>query len=184
MKLSALAFSALSVAPAYAYPSYLTTRRQLGSGSSTSAGTSTTGGSQTEWQAPGAGDARGPCPGLNTLANHNYLPHDGKGITLPILTAAMKEGYNINSLDARILFSQAVRINVNYPAANDFDLENLGREGVLEHDYSLSQTDRYFNNPLPFNQTVWDETSTYFPDDVITVQQLANARMGRLKTSQ
>ncbi|KAK2606433.1 hypothetical protein QQS21_003126 [Conoideocrella luteorostrata] len=25
----------------------------------------------------GAGDQRGPCPGLNALANHGYLPHDG-----------------------------------------------------------------------------------------------------------
>jgi hypothetical protein len=24
-----------------------------------------------------AGDQRGPCPGLNALANHNYLPHHG-----------------------------------------------------------------------------------------------------------
>ncbi|KJZ75261.1 hypothetical protein HIM_05455 [Hirsutella minnesotensis 3608] len=24
-----------------------------------------------------AGDQRGPCPGLNALANHNYIPHDG-----------------------------------------------------------------------------------------------------------
>ncbi|KAK3117722.1 hypothetical protein LTR53_000651 [Teratosphaeriaceae sp. CCFEE 6253] len=26
---------------------------------------------------PGSGDARGECPGLNALANHNYLPHNG-----------------------------------------------------------------------------------------------------------
>lgn len=26
---------------------------------------------------PSAEDLRGPCPGLNALANHNYLPHDG-----------------------------------------------------------------------------------------------------------
>ena len=26
---------------------------------------------------PSASDLRGPCPGLNALANHNYLPHDG-----------------------------------------------------------------------------------------------------------
>ena len=26
---------------------------------------------------PGHDDLRGPCPGLNALANHNYLPHDG-----------------------------------------------------------------------------------------------------------
>ncbi|KAI9658792.1 MAG: hypothetical protein M1821_002352 [Bathelium mastoideum] len=27
--------------------------------------------------APGATDQRGECPGLNAMANHNYLPHDG-----------------------------------------------------------------------------------------------------------
>lgn len=27
--------------------------------------------------APGKGDFRGPCPGLNTAANHGYLPHNG-----------------------------------------------------------------------------------------------------------
>ena len=27
--------------------------------------------------APGPGDARGQCPGLNALANHGYLPHNG-----------------------------------------------------------------------------------------------------------
>lgn len=30
-----------------------------------------------EWQAPGPNDQRGPCPGLNAAANHNYLPRDG-----------------------------------------------------------------------------------------------------------
>lgn len=27
--------------------------------------------------APGEGDQRGPCPGLNAMANHNYIPHNG-----------------------------------------------------------------------------------------------------------
>ncbi|KAJ6476002.1 putative oxidase [Mycena vitilis] len=26
---------------------------------------------------PGDGDLRGPCPGLNAMANHNYIPHNG-----------------------------------------------------------------------------------------------------------
>ncbi|KAG6985309.1 hypothetical protein G7Y79_00116g101790 [Physcia stellaris] len=29
------------------------------------------------WVAPKSGDQRGPCPGLNALANHGYLPHNG-----------------------------------------------------------------------------------------------------------
>lgn len=27
--------------------------------------------------APGNGDLRGPCPGLNAMANHGYIPHNG-----------------------------------------------------------------------------------------------------------
>lgn len=30
-----------------------------------------------EFQEPGPGDSRGPCPGLNLLANYGYLPRDG-----------------------------------------------------------------------------------------------------------
>jgi hypothetical protein len=29
------------------------------------------------FQPPGAGDFRGPCPGLNALANHKFIPHNG-----------------------------------------------------------------------------------------------------------
>ncbi|KAL0061585.1 hypothetical protein AAF712_011612 [Marasmius tenuissimus] len=34
-------------------------------------------GGQHKFIPPGHGDIRGPCPGLNALANHNYLPHNG-----------------------------------------------------------------------------------------------------------
>lgn len=30
-----------------------------------------------KWVAPGPKDIRGPCPGLNALANHGYFPHSG-----------------------------------------------------------------------------------------------------------
>ena len=30
--------------------------------------------------APGANDIRGPCPGLNAAANHNFLAHDGESL--------------------------------------------------------------------------------------------------------
>jgi hypothetical protein len=80
--------------------------------------------------------ARGPCPGLNTLANHGYLPPNGREITLDILASAMIEGFNIARSDAILLFSQAVRTNPQ-PFARTFDLDTLGREGVLEHDFSL-----------------------------------------------
>lgn len=119
---------------------------------------------------------------MNTLANHGYLPHDGRRITRDILADAMLEGFNIAKSDAIILFSQAVRTNPE-PFARTFDLDTLGREGVLEHDFSLSRSDRFFANPLPFNETVWAETASFFTTPEITIQQLADARMARLETS-
>lgn len=47
-----------------------------------------------------------------------------------------------------------------------------------------SRSDAYFADPKPFNKTVWAESSRYFPDDMITVEQAAKARMARLATSE
>lgn len=37
-----------------------------------------------------AGDARGPCPGLNALANHGYIPHNGVGTAMDFLTGTLE----------------------------------------------------------------------------------------------
>ena len=45
---------------------------------------------------PGNGDQRGPCPGLNALANHNYLPHNGVGTITDFIestTSVEKRGH-------------------------------------------------------------------------------------------
>lgn len=44
--------------------------------------------------APGAGDYRGPCPGLNTAANHGYLPHNGVATFAQYVQAQM-DLYNV-----------------------------------------------------------------------------------------
>ncbi len=46
------------------------------------------------WIAPGAGDQRGPCPGLNALANHGYLPHNGIA-DIPTIISAVNTGESI-----------------------------------------------------------------------------------------
>jgi len=40
-----------------------------------------------------AGDLRGPCPGLNALANHNYLPHNGWASLTQFVEATNKGMY-------------------------------------------------------------------------------------------
>jgi hypothetical protein len=81
--------------------------------------------------------ARGPCPGLNTLANHGYIPRDGKNIDLKKLAAGMLSGYNIEYSDALLLWTQAIRTSPKYPRTVSFDLADLGRHNILEHDISL-----------------------------------------------
>jgi hypothetical protein len=46
-----------------------------------------------------------------------------------------------------------------------------------------SRQDRYFGDPLPFNATIWHESLAYLKGDLITVDTLAQARMGRLNNS-
>lgn len=45
--------------------------------------------------APGPNDIRGPCPGLNTAANHNFLAHDGI-TTFDELVDAQQNLYNVD----------------------------------------------------------------------------------------
>jgi hypothetical protein len=95
----------------------------------------------------------------------------------------MLDGYNIEYSDALLLWTQAIRTSPKYPRTVSFDLADLGRHNILEHDISLSRSDDFFADPNPFNATVWAESLTYFPEDMITVEQVAKARMGRLATS-
>ena len=44
------------------------------------------------WVAPGPNDLRGPCPGLNALANHGYFPHSGV-VPLAVGASATEQVY-------------------------------------------------------------------------------------------
>ncbi|KAF5354419.1 hypothetical protein D9758_010764 [Tetrapyrgos nigripes] len=58
------------------------------SGSSSSASPGVIDWKAHQWKAPGPNDLRGPCPGLNTLANHGFLPRDGRNINMPVILEA------------------------------------------------------------------------------------------------
>ncbi|CAG8581726.1 9588_t:CDS:2, partial [Dentiscutata heterogama] len=51
-----------------------------------------------EWQAPKEGDVRSPCPALNAMANHGYLPRDGKNITPRQLFESLQKVFNEDAL--------------------------------------------------------------------------------------
>ncbi|KAF2102003.1 Cloroperoxidase [Rhizodiscina lignyota] len=134
------------------------------------------------WHSPGPNDARAPCPMLNTLANHGFLPHSGKSITERDTVNALYTALNINQTLGQFLFQKAMTTNPT-PNATTFDLDDLDRHDILEHDASLSRGDFYFGDDHTFNQTIFDETRSYWTEPIIDVQMAANARLARVHTS-
>ncbi|KAF8876876.1 heme-thiolate peroxidase [Gymnopilus junonius] len=58
------------------------------------------------------GDQRGPCPALNTLASHGYLPRNGVATPAQIVTA-VQEGLNLENSFARFLTYSTFLVNGN-----------------------------------------------------------------------
>jgi hypothetical protein len=73
---------------------------------------------------------------LNTLANHGFLPHNGQNITKDDTLNALYDALNINKTLGEFLFNFALTTNPK-PNATTFDLDNLSRHNILEHDASL-----------------------------------------------
>ncbi|OTB00448.1 hypothetical protein M426DRAFT_324312 [Hypoxylon sp. CI-4A] len=130
------------------------------------------------WKAPGPNDFRGPCPMLNTLANHGFLPHDGRNITKDTVVNAMSSALNFESSLGEILFDQGVVANPE-PNATFFTLDQLNVHGVLEHDASLSRSDAFFGNNHVFNQTIFDESRAYWTGPILDANMLANSKVAR-----
>ncbi|KAK0475485.1 Chloroperoxidase [Armillaria novae-zelandiae] len=105
-----------------------------------------------EWRAPRASDLRGPCPGLNTLANHGFLPRDGKNINIKMVLEAGLEGFNIDSI-LLILAAKVGLLTTNAP--DSFTLDDLKLHGTIEHDASLSRSDFLLGDNVHFNETIY-----------------------------
>ncbi|OTA74612.1 hypothetical protein M434DRAFT_88515 [Hypoxylon sp. CO27-5] len=134
------------------------------------------------WKAPGPNDFRGPCPMLNTLANHGFLPHDGRNITKETTVNAMASALNFNTSLATLMFQMAVVVNPE-PNATFFTLDQLNVHNILEHDASLSRSDAFFGNNHVFNETIFNETKVYWTGPVLDRNMLANGKVARQLSS-
>ena len=140
----------------------------------------------TNWAPPGPGDERGPCPALNSLANHHILPHDGKNLTVPLLVNVMGEVFNL-SPELATTIGQLALATAPDPSAGSLDLPDLDKHNAFEHDASLSRVDFAFSGipgDAKFNSTLFDEFLSFFDGmDYITIPAAAAARYNRVKSS-
>jgi hypothetical protein len=71
---------------------------------------------------------------LNSLANHKFLPHDGRNFTLDKVTDALKTALNISEEIGSLLNDFALTTN---PNGTTWGLDTLSKHNILEHDASL-----------------------------------------------
>ncbi|RXW17544.1 heme-thiolate peroxidase [Candolleomyces aberdarensis] len=124
------------------------------------------------WKPLRKGDIRGPCPGLNTLASHGYLPRDGVATPAQIVNA-VQEGLNMDHIIAVFATYGAFLVDGNLvtnllsiggktrntgpdppkPAI----VGGLNTHAVFEGDASMTRADDFFGDNHSFNQTLWDQ---------------------------
>ncbi|TVY73168.1 putative sterigmatocystin biosynthesis peroxidase [Lachnellula suecica] len=134
------------------------------------------------WTPPGPNDIRGPCPLLNTLANHNIIPHNGKNITLPILVAGFNKYINVGS-DVAIGAGSAALTLSPIPNSLSFDLSDIDKHDAIEHDGSLSRLDAFQGNDHSFNPYIYAQTQSYFTQTTIDIPTAAKARAARINNA-
>ncbi|TFK17850.1 Cloroperoxidase [Coprinopsis marcescibilis] len=124
------------------------------------------------WKPLQSGDQRGPCPGLNVLASHGYLPRNGI-VTPAQLIKATQEGLNFDNVAARLAAYSGLLVNGNVvtnllsigakspqtgpdppPPAM---VGGLNTHGTIEADASMSRGDAFFGDNHSFNQTLWEQ---------------------------
>ncbi|KAL5042015.1 hypothetical protein BDW71DRAFT_211549 [Aspergillus fruticulosus] len=128
------------------------------------------------WIAAGAGDARSPCPMMNTLANHGYIHRDGRNITREGLANGLVDSINFSQELAESMFDNILAMD---PTATNFNLDALNAHNVGEHDASLSRADAYFGNNHVFNPNVFAQTRAYWTKPTLTAAMLANSKIAR-----
>jgi hypothetical protein len=130
-----------------------------------------------DWHPPTNSDVRGPCPGLNALANHALLPRSGTNLTLPTTIKGLA-ALNVTTEIATLLTLAALKTSSD-PASGAFTLADLGKPGLIEHDGSLSREDYALpgGEKMTLNEAVWADFLSHFGGETdVTYGLAAKAR--------
>ncbi|EKM77181.1 hypothetical protein AGABI1DRAFT_122208 [Agaricus bisporus var. burnettii JB137-S8] len=117
---------------------------------------------QHPWKPLKHGDIRGPCPGLNTLASHGYLPHNGIATPAQIINA-VQEGFNMENSVARLVVYAAHLVDdVTGPSPQaPANAAGLNTHALFEGDASMTRADAFFGDNHSFNETLFDEFTAF-----------------------
>ncbi|KAK0546529.1 hypothetical protein OC846_005223 [Tilletia horrida] len=151
--------------------------------------------------APGANDIRGPCPGLNTLANHGYLNRSGI-VTPQDIVRAVQAGYNMAQSFAVFLAWGAHVVDGNQltnlisigrkssstgtDPPSPAQVGGLNTHGLFEGDASTTRGDAYFGDNFSFNETLFQvfvQKSNQYGGGKYNLTAAAEVRWARIQDS-
>lgn len=105
-------------------------------------------------------------------------------MTVPVLVAGLSTGLKVSPETATFLAMAGLAIAKN-PSSGAFDLDEMNKHNGFEHDASLSRKDYDLGGETQeFSWEVFNETLSYYTNRKdITIQDVADARWGRVKSS-
>ncbi|KAL7906651.1 Chloroperoxidase [Trichoderma velutinum] len=145
-----------------------------------------------EFRAAGPFDSRSPCPGLNALANHGYLPRNGKNLDYEMINEAAQAAYNFAPDFYRDAVNMVFEFNISTTdrPSETFNLFDLARHDTIEADGSLTRNDIYFGDDVHFDASVWAPVAKDLglihydsSDRFVTVETAARATKNRYDLS-
>ncbi|GJJ12612.1 hypothetical protein Clacol_006855 [Clathrus columnatus] len=132
------------------------------------------------YRRPTGSDIRGPCPALNTLANHGYLPRDGKNITAKDLLKALEhpQTYNLTSPLARVLvYGGLLLLRQNGKTPKSISLYDIALHGRIEHNASVVHRNTPHGEiyaPIDVDLRLLEH---FLEDDFMTIERIAKRRV-------
>ncbi|KAI3400093.1 hypothetical protein diail_4631 [Diaporthe ilicicola] len=131
------------------------------------------------FQPAAANASRSPCPVLNSLSNHGFLPRDGRNISQDQLNFAFTQALNIDEAVTVSLAKPTFNISTT-GVAGTVNLEDMKAHDVIEHDGSLSRADAVTGNANSFNPGIWNTVKAHFTSPTIDIKTMAAAHKDRL----
>jgi hypothetical protein len=138
------------------------------------------------WNPPGVDDVRGPCPALNVLANHGYIPHSGKGISKQALVDGLQNVFNFAPEIGMAFFEGTFNRTEGYVGSDGtqfLDLYVIREHNQIEHDASLFRYD--YNSPGNDNFTpqpsLVNQMKGFAVNNLLDMTAVSKARLLRIQ---
>jgi len=127
-------------------------------------------------------EARSPCPALNAIANHGFLPRSGKNVNLAQVILGLFLGMGVSPEISGGIGAIGMASS-SKPLTLSFDLEDLSKHMfAIEHDCSLSRQDALIGDNNAFDRELWNVALAQLNSSTtVTPIDLGRAKAARIQ---